>query len=173
MGTDLSKEIRYEQLPYSENIDSNTTTWLYSPMCAKNCEPLEVPNTNNLVFYSKPDFYPVVIRTQTDNAILDTVLYLEKGLREYCLCNVKNNLKIFIIDVIDQSPVIERVNAREKNYIYVSFLPGPFSYVRYKEGRRRNVVSRQTKLVSRIQYGPITTDYFWTIINEPSCKGNH
>jgi hypothetical protein len=173
MGTDLSKGIRYEQLPSSKNFDSDTTTWLYSPMCTKNCEPLEVPNTNNLVFYSKRDFYPVVIRTQTDSAILNTVLYLEKGLREYCLCNVKKNLKIFIIDVIDRSPLVERVSTREKNYTYVSFLPGPFSYVRYKKGKRKNVVSRQTKLVNRIQNEPITMASFGTIINEPSCKGNH
>jgi hypothetical protein len=153
MGTNLSKETIYEQLPYSANIDSDTTTWLCSPMCANNCEPLEVPNTNNLVFYSKRDFYPVVIRTQTENATLNTVLYLEKGLREYCLCNVKNNFRIFIIDVIDQSPVLERVNICGKEYIYASFLSGPFSYVRYKEEKRRKMVSRRTKLVKRIQYG--------------------
>ncbi len=173
MGTNLSKETKYEQLPYLANNDSDSTTWLCSPMCANNCEPLEVPNMNNLVFYSKRDFYPVVIRTQTENATLNTVLYLEKGLREYCLCNVKNNLKIFVIDVIDQSPVIERVNTRGKKYIYISFLPGPFSYVRHKEGKRRNMESRRTKLVNRIQYELITKDYFWTITNEPSCKRNH
>jgi hypothetical protein len=173
MGTSLSKKDKYERLPCPENIDSGTMTWLYSPMYAKNCEPLEVPNTNTLVFYSKRDFYPVVIRTQSDNAILNTVLYLEKGLREYCLCNVKNNLKVFIIDVIDRSPVIERVNTREKIYTYVSFLPGPFSYVRYKERKLRNMVSRHTKLVSRIQNEPITIDYFRTIGNELSCNGYH
>jgi hypothetical protein len=173
MGISLSKKDKYARLPCPENSDSDTKTWLYSPMYAKNCEPLEVPNTNTLVFYSKRDFYPVVIRTQSDNAILNTVLYLEKGLREYCLCNVKNNLKVFIIDVIDQSPVIERVNTREKIYTYVSFLQGPSSYVSYKERKHRNVVSRQTKLVSRIQDGPITTDYFRTIVNELSCTRYH
>jgi hypothetical protein len=133
MGIILSKKDSYERLPCPENIDSDTLTWLCSPMYAKNCEPLEVPNTNNLVFYSKQDFYPVVIRNQSDNAVLNTVLYLEKGLREYCLCNVKNNLKVFIIDVIDRSPVMERVHTFEKTYTYVSFLPGPLSYTRYKE----------------------------------------
>ncbi len=173
MGTSLSKEGKYERLPCPKNIDSDTTTWLYSPMYAKNCEPLEVPNTNTLVFYSKRDFYPVVIRTQSDSAILNTVLYLEKGLREYCLCNVKNTLKLFIIDVIDQSPVIERIDTREKIYTYVSFLPGPSSYVRYKESKHRNVVSRQTKLVSRIQDGPVITDCFRTSVCELSCTGYH
>ncbi len=108
MGATFSKGAKYENLPHSTNTPSDTTTWLESPMCAKNCEPLKVPDTNILVFYSKRDFYPVVIRTQSENAILNTVLYLEKGLREYCLCNVKNTLRIFIIDVIDQSPIIER-----------------------------------------------------------------
>jgi hypothetical protein len=126
-----------------------------------------------LVFYSKRDFYPVVIRTQSENAILNTVLYLEKGLREYCLCNVKNTLRIFIIDVIDQSPIIERVKIGKKGYIYASFLSGPFSYVRYKTAKRGKTVSRRAKLVDRIRHGPIIQDYFWTIIDEPSCKGHH
>jgi hypothetical protein len=157
MGTTLSKKVKYEQLP------RDTTTWLESPMCARNCEPLEVPDTNILVFYSKRDFYPVVIWTQIENATQNTVLYLEKGLREYCLCNVNNTLRIFIIDVIDQSPIIERVKVREKDYIYVSFLSGPFSHARYKDEKRRTMVSRSTKLVDRIQHGPIIKDYFWTI----------
>jgi hypothetical protein len=173
MGTTFSRETKYERLPYSTNIPRDTTTWLESPMCARNCEPLEVPDTNILVFYSKRDFYPVVVRTQTENATLNTVLYLEKGLREYCLCNVKNTIRIFIIDVIDQSPIIERVKIRGKDYIYASFLSGPFSYARYKDEKRRKMVSRQTKLVDRIHYGPIIKDYFWTIGDEPSCKGNH
>jgi hypothetical protein len=173
MGTTFSKGAKYEQLPFLTNTPRDATTWLKSPMCARNCEPLEVPDTNILVFYSKRDFYPVVIRTQIGNAILNTVLYLEKGLREYCLCNVKNTLKMFIIDVIDQNPTIERVKIREKDYIYASFLLGPFSYARYKDAKRRKTVSRRTKLVNRIQYGPITKDYFRTIIDEPSCKGNH
>jgi hypothetical protein len=173
MGTTFSKGAKYEQLPHLTNTSSDTTTWLESPMCARNCEPLEVPDTDILVFYSKRDFYPVVIRTQSENAILNTVLYLEKGLREYCLCNVKNTLKLFIIDVIDQSPIIERVKMQEKDYIYASFLSGPFSYARYKVAKRRKAVSRRTKLVGRIQHGPITKDSFRTIIDEPSCKGNH
>jgi hypothetical protein len=138
-------------------------------MYAKTCEPLEVPNTNILVFYSKRDFYPVVIQTRSENAIQNTVLYLEKGLREYCLCNVKHNSKLFVIDVIDQSPMIEKVVIRGKIYTYISFLPGPPSYVRYKENKHRNVVSRQAKLASRIQDGPVTTDYFRTGIDELSC----
>jgi hypothetical protein len=173
MGTTFSKEVKYEQLPHLTNIPSDTTTWLESPMCARNCEPLKVPDTNILVFYSKRDFYPVVIRTQSENAILNTVLYLGKGLREYCLCNLKNTLRIFIIDVIDQCPVIERVKIGRKAYIYASFLSGPFSYVRYKNVKRGRTVSRRAKLVDRIQHGPITQDYFRTIIDEPSCKGHH
>jgi hypothetical protein len=170
MGISLSKKDGYKRLPRPENIDNDTMTWLCSPMSAKNCEPLEVPNTNNLVFYSKQDFYPVVIRTQSEHAVLNTVLYLEKGLREYCLCNVKGNLKVFIIYVIDQSPVIERVHTFEKIYTYISFLPGPPSYIQYKERKRRIMVSRHTKLVSRIQNEPITIDYFRTIGNELSCS---
>jgi hypothetical protein len=173
MGTTFSKKARYEQLPHLINTPSDTTTWLESPMCARNCEPLEVPDTNILVFYSKRDFYPVVIRTQSESAILNTVLYLDKGLREYCLCNVKNTLKLFIIDVIDQHPTIERVKIREKDYIYASFLSGPFSYARYQVANRRKTVSRRAKLVDRIQHGPISKDYFSTIIGEPSCKGKH
>jgi hypothetical protein len=173
MGTTFSKREKYEQLPHLTNDPSDTTTWLKSPMCARNCEPLEVPDTNILVFYSKRDFYPVVIRTLSDNAILNTVLYLEKGLREYCLCNVKNTLRIFIIDVIDQSPMIERVKIGEKGYIYASFLSGPFSYVRYKNAKRERTVGRRAKLVDRIQHGPTIQDYFWSIIDEPSCKGHH
>jgi hypothetical protein len=173
MGTTFSKGAKYKQLPYLTDIPRDTTTWLESPMCARNCEPLEVPDTDILVFYSKRDFYPVVIRTQIGNAILNTVLYLEKGLREYCLCNVKNALRIFILDVIDRSPIIERVKVRGKGYIYASFLSGPFSYVRYKDAKRRKTVSRRTKLVDRIQHGPIIKDYFGTVIDEPSCKGNH
>jgi hypothetical protein len=173
MGTTLSKGVKYEQLPYLTNTPIDATTWLKSPMCARNCEPLEVPDTNILVFYSKRDFYPVAIRTQSENAMLNTVLYLEKGLREYCLCNVKSILRVFIIDVIDQSPTIERVEIGGKSYIYASFLSGPFSYARYKNTKRRKTVSRRTKLVDRVQHGPITEDYFWTIIDEPSCKGNH
>ncbi len=173
MGSTFSKEAKYEPLPYSTNITGNTTTWLESPMCAKNCEPLEVPDTNVLVFYSKRDFYPVVIRTQSERAILNTVLYLEKGLQKYCLCNVDNTLKLFIIDVIDQCPVIERVKIRGRHYIYASFLSGPFSYVRYKNIKRGKKVSRRVKLVDRIRHGPTTHDYFMTIIDEPSCKGDH
>jgi hypothetical protein len=173
MGTTFSKGAKYKQLSCLTDINRDTTTWLESPMCARNCEPLEVPDTNTLVFYSKRDFYPVVIRTQVGNAILNTVLYLEKGLREYCLCSVKNILRIFIIDVIDQSPIIEGVKIRGKHYTYVSFLAGPFSYARYKNAKRRKTVSRRTKLVDRIQYGTIIKDYFRTVIGEPSCKGNH
>jgi hypothetical protein len=173
MGYTFSKETKYEPLPYSMNMTGDTTTWLRSPMCAKNCELLEVPNTNVLVFYSKKDFYPVVIRTQSEEAILNTVLYLEKGLREYCLCNVKKPLKLFIIDVVDQCPAIERVKIEGKSYIYVSFLSGPFSYVRHKSIKREKTVSRRVKLVDRIRQGPTTQDYFMTIINEPCCKGNH
>ncbi len=62
-----------------------------------------------------------MIRTQSEHAVLNTVLYLEKGLREYCLCNVKGNLKVFIIDVIDQSPVIERVHTFEKIILIFRF----------------------------------------------------
>ena len=172
MGATFSKEIDYEPLNDTSS-GTDAKAWLESPMCAKNCEPLEVPDTNILVFYSKRDFYPVVIRTQSENAMLNTVLHLEKGLREYCLCNVKNTLKLFIIDVIDQNPTIERVKMREKDYIYASFLSGPFLYAQYKVAKRRKTVSRRTKLVDRVQNGPITKDYFWTIIDEPSCKGNH
>jgi hypothetical protein len=129
MGTVLSRRDAYERLPYPENVNSDTLTWLYGPMSAKNCELLEVPDTNNLVFYSKQDFYPVVIKVQSEDAVLNTVLYLEKGLREYCLCNVKNTIKVFIIDVLDQSPVIEKVHTVGKSYTYISFLPGPASYV--------------------------------------------
>jgi hypothetical protein len=173
MGSTFSKRAKYEPLPYSIDITGETTTWLRSPMCAKNCEPLEVPNTNVLVFYSKRDFYPVVIRTQSETAILNTVLYLEKGLREYCLCNVKNTLKLFIIDVIDQCPVIERVKLGGRNYIYASFLSAPFSYARHKSMKREKTVSRRVKLVNRIRDGPTTQDYFTTINGEPCCKGNH
>jgi hypothetical protein len=173
MGSTFSKEAKYEPLPYSTDITGDTTTWLKSPMCARNCEPLKVPDTDVLVFYSKRDFYPVVIRTQGEGAILNTVLYLEKGLREYCLCNVKNTLKLFIIDVIDQCPTIERVRIGGRNYIYVSFLSGPFSYVRHKSIKREKAVSRRAKLVDRIHDGPTTQDYFITIIDEPCCKGNH
>ncbi len=172
MGSVFSKKAEYEPLPYTEDIIDDTTTWLRSPMCAKNCEPLEVPDTNTLVFYSKRDFYPVVIRTQSEEAILNTVLCLKKGLREYCLCNVKN-LKIFIIDVIDQCPVIERVNVGGKNYIHASFLPGPFSYVKQKSKKREKAVNRRVKLADRIRNGPITHDHFITVIGKPSCKGNH
>ncbi len=172
MGSIFSKEADYEPLSYTTNI-TDDKTWLRSPMCAKHCEPLEVPNTNTLIFYSKRDFYPVVIRTRSEKAMLNTVLYLEKGLREYCLCNVKNTLKLFIIDVIDQCPVIERVKVEGKNYIYASFLPGPFSYVRHKSMKREKEVSRRVKLVDRIRDGPTTLDYFITIIGEPCCKGNH
>jgi hypothetical protein len=173
MGSTFSKEANYEPLPYATYTTGDKTTWLRSPMCAKNCEPLEVPNTNVLVFYSKRDFYPVVIRTQSEEAILNTVLYLEKGLREYCLCNVKNTLKLFIIDVIDQCPTIEKVKIGGKNDVFVSFLPGPFSYVRHKSIKREKTVSRRIKLVGRIRDGPATQDYFMTIIDEPSCKRNH
>ncbi len=172
MGTILSKGTNYKRLSYTTNINDDET-WLRSPMCAKNCEPLEVPDTDNLVFYSKRDFYPIVIRTQNEEAMLNTVLYLEKGLREYCLCNVKSTLKISIIDVIDQGPAIERVKLGGRNYIYVSFLPGPFSYVRRKSKKREKVVSRRVKLVDRIRKGPVTRDHFMTSIGEPSCKGNH
>jgi hypothetical protein len=172
MGSILSKGADYEPLLYTTNR-TDDKTWLRSPMCAKNCETLEVPNTNTLVFYSKRDFYPVVIRTQTEKAMLNTVLYLEKGLREYCLCNVKNTSKLFIIDVIDQCPAIERVIVEGKNCIYVSFLPGPFSYARHKSMKREKMVSRRVKLVNRIRDGPTTPDYFTTINGEPSCKGNH
>ncbi len=173
MGSTFSKEAKYEPLQYSTNITGDPTTWLESPMCARNCELLEVPNTNVLVFYSKRDFYPVVIRTQSERAILNTVLYLEKGLREYCLCNVRNAFKLFIIDVIDQCPVIERVKIGGRNYIYASFLSGPFSYVRHKSIKRERAVSRRMKLVDRIRRGPTTQDHFMTIIDEPCCKGNH
>jgi hypothetical protein len=173
MGSTFSKRAQYEPLPYSIDITGDTTTWLRSPMCVKNCEPLEVPNTNVLVFYSKRNFYPVVIRTQSEKAISNTVLYLEKGLREYCLCNVKNTLKLFIIDVIDQYPVIESVELGGRNYIYASFIPGPFSYVQRRSMKREKEVSRRVKLVDRIRKGPITQDYFITIIGDSCCKGNH
>jgi hypothetical protein len=172
MGAILSRETIYKRLPSTTNI-TDDNTWLRSPMCAKNCEPLEVPITDTLLFYSKRDFYPVVIRTQSEEAILNTVLYLEKGLREYCLCNVKNTLKIFIIDVIDQCPVIERVKVGRRDYIYFSFLPGPFSYVRHKSKKREKAVGRIVKLAERIRNGPITQDHFITIIGKPSCEGNH
>jgi hypothetical protein len=105
--------------------------------------------------------------------MLNTVLYLEKGLREYCLCNVKNTLKIFIIDVIDQCPVIERVKLGGKTYIYASFLSIPFSYAQRKSRKREKSVSRQVKLVSRIRDGPTTYDYFTILNEELSCKRNH
>ncbi len=172
MGSAFSKRAKYEPL-HTANIIGDTTTWLRSPMCAKNCEPLEVPDTDTLIFYSKRDSYPVVIRTQSEEAILNTVLHLEKGLREYCLCNVKNTLKIFIIDVVDQCPVIERVRLGGRNYIYASFLSTPFPYARHKSMKREKTVSRRVKLADRIRSGPITQDYFITIIGKPSCKGNH
>jgi hypothetical protein len=172
MGSIFSKDTNYEPLSYTASL-TDDATWLRSPMYAKNCEPLEVPNTNSFVFYSQRDFYPVVIRTQSENAMLNTVLYLEKGLREYCLCNVKNNLRIFIIDVIDQCPVIERVKLGEKIYTYASFLPLPFSYAKRKSMKREKTVSRRVKLVNRIRNGPVTQDDFITITGEPSCKGNH
>jgi hypothetical protein len=112
-----------------------------------------------------------VIRTQSEEAILNTVLYLEKGLREYCLCNVKNTLKIFIIDVIDQCPVIETVKLGGKIYIYASFLSIPFSYAKHKSMTRAKTVSRRVKLANRIRNGPVTQDDFITITGEPSCKG--
>jgi hypothetical protein len=172
MGSTFSKEADCEPLlPINNRTDVNT--WLGSPMCAKNCEPLEVPNTNTLVFHSKRDFYPVVIRTQSENAMLNTVLHLKKGLREYCLCNVKNTLKIFIIDVIDQCPVIERVNLGGKIYIYASFLSIPFSYAKRKSMTRAKSVGRRAKLVNRIRDGPITHDYFTILNEELSCKRNH
>ncbi len=173
MGATFSKEVKYGPLPNLTNIPDDTTTWLESPMCARNYEPLEVPDTNILVFYSKREFYPVVIRTQSENAILNRVLYLEKGLREYCLCNVNKTLKLFIIDVVDQCPVIERVKIGGRHYIYASFLSGPFSYVRHKNVKRGKKVNRRAKLVDRIRRGPTTQDYFTTVIDESSCKGNH
>jgi hypothetical protein len=172
MGVTFSKLADCEPLFDTKN-STDAKTWLRSPMCAKNCEPLEVPNTNTLVFYSKKDFYPVVIRTQSENAMLNTVLYLEKGLREYCLCNVKNNLKIFIIDVIDQCPVMERVQLEGRNYTYASFLSIPFSYARHKSKKREKMVGRTVKVADRIRNGPVTQDHFITITGEPSCKGNH
>jgi hypothetical protein len=172
MGATFSKEVDYEPL-IDTNNESDVRTWLKSPMCAKNCEPLEVPDTNILVFYSKKDFYPVVIRTQSEEAMLNTVLYLEKGLREYCLCNVKNGLTIFIIDVIDQCPIIERVKLTGKTCIYASFLPLPFSYAKRKSKIRENSVSRKTKLANRLRDGPIIHAYFTLLNGELSCKGNH
>jgi hypothetical protein len=172
MGITFSKEADCEPLLYTNN-KTDVKTWLRSPMCAKNCKPLEVPDTNILVFYSKRDFYPVVIRTQSEEAMLNTVLYLEKGLREYCLCNVKNTVKIFIIDVIDQCPVIEKVTLGGKFYIYASFLPIPFSYAERKTMKREESVSRRVKLVNRIRDGPITHDYFTILNEESSCKRNH
>jgi hypothetical protein len=172
MGATFSREAEYEPL-IDTNNGTDVKTWLKSPMCAKNCEPLEVPDTNTLVFYSKRDFYPVVTRTQNEKAMLNTVLYLEKGLREYCLCNVKNSLKIFIIDVIDQCPVIERVKVRGKTYIYASFLSLPFSYAKRKSKIREKSVSRRTKLVNRIRNGPIVHDYFTLPNGELSCTRNH
>jgi hypothetical protein len=172
MGTTFSKEAHYEPLIDTINR-TDVRTWLKSPMCAKNCEHLEVPDTNTLVFYSKRDFYPVVIRTQSEKAMLNTVLYLEKGLREYCLCNVKDSLKILIIDVIDQCPVIEKVTLGGKTYIYASFLSLPFSYAKHKSKIREKSVSRRTKLVSRIRNGPIVHDYFPLPNGELSCTRNH
>jgi hypothetical protein len=172
MGATFTKEIDYEPL-IDTSSGTNAKTWLKSPMCAKNCEPLEVPDTNILVFSSKRDFYPVVIRTQSEKAMLNTVLYLEKGLREYCLCNVKNSLTIFIIDVIDQCPTIERVKLAGKTYTYVSFLPLPFSYAKRKSKIREKSVSRRTKLVDRIRNGPITQASFTLPNGELSCKGYH
>jgi hypothetical protein len=172
MGSTFSKEVNYEPL-INTNNGTDVNTWLKSPMCAKNCEPLEVTDTNILVFYSKKDFYPVVIRTQSEEAMLNTVLYLEKGLREYCLCNVKNSLTIFIIDVIDQCPIIERVKLTGKTYIYASFLPLPFSYAKRKSKIREESVSRRAKLVNRLRDGPITHAYFTLLNGELSCKGNH
>jgi hypothetical protein len=172
MGTTFSKEADYEPL-IDTNNRTDAKTWLKSPMCAKNCEPLKVPDTNTLVFYCKRDFYPVVIRTQSEKAMLNTVLYLEKGLREYCLCNVKDSLKIFIIDVIDQCPVIERVKLRGKTYIYASFLSLPFSYAKRKSMIREKSVSRRTKLINRIRNGPIVHDYFTILNEELSCTRNH
>jgi hypothetical protein len=172
MGITFSKKADCEPLLYTKNR-TDVKTWLRSPMCAKNCEPLEVPDTDILVFYSKRDFYPVVIRTQSEEAILNTVLYLEKGLREYCLCNANNTLKIFIIDVIDQCPVIERVKLGGKIYNHASFLPIPFSYAKRKSMTREKSVSRRVKLVNRIRDGPITHDYFTILNEELSCKRNH
>jgi hypothetical protein len=172
MGSTLSKEVDYEPLTKTYN-GADVRTWLESPMCAKNCEPLEVPDTNILVFYSKKDFYPVVIRTQSEKAMLNTVLYLEKGLKEYCLCNVKNSITIFIIDVIDQCPIIEGVKLEGKTYIYASFLPLPFSYAKRKSKIREKSVSRRIKLVNRLRNGPITHAYFTILNGELSCKGNH
>jgi hypothetical protein len=172
MGATFSKEMDYEPL-IDTSSGTDAKTWLKSPMCAKNCEPLEVPDTNILVFYSKKDFYPVVIRTQSEKAMLNTVLYLEKGLREYCLCNVKNSLTIFIIDVIDQCPTIERVKLTGKTYIYASFLPLPFSYAKRKSKIRVQSLSRRTKLVNRIRNGPIVQDYFTLSNGELSCTRNH
>jgi hypothetical protein len=170
MGATFSREAEYEPL-IDTNNGTDAKTWLKSPMCAKNCEPLEVPDTNILVFYSKRDFYPVVIRTQSEKAMLNTVLYLKKGLREYCLCNVKNSLKIFIIDVIDQCPVIERVKLTGNTYIYASFLPLPFSYAKRKSKIRERSVSRQVKLVTRLRNGPMTHASFTLLNGELSCKG--
>jgi hypothetical protein len=172
MGATFSKEVDCKPL-FDTHNRTDDKTWLKSPMCAKNCEPLEVPDTNTLVFYSKRDFYPVVIRTQSEKAMLNTVLYLEKGLREYCLCNAKPSLKIFIIDVIDQCPVIERVTLRGKTYIYASFLSLPFSYAKRKSKIREKSVSRRTKLVSRIRNGPRVHDYFTLLNGELSCTRNH
>jgi hypothetical protein len=172
MGATLSKEVDYEPLIDTSN-GTDVKTWLKSPMCAKNCEPLEVPDTNILVFYSKRDFYPVVIQTQSEEAMLNTVLYLEKGLREYCLCNVKNSPTIFIIDVIDQCPIIERVKLTEKTYVHASFLPLPFPYAKRKSKIRAQSVSRWGKLVNRIRNGPIVRDYFTLPNGKLSCTRNH
>jgi hypothetical protein len=172
MGTTFSRETEYEPLTDINN-ETDAETWLKSPMSAKNCEPLEVPDTNILVFYSKRDSYPVVIQTQSEKAMLNTVLYLEKGLREYCLCNVKNNLTIFIIDVIDQCPTIERVKLTGKTYIYASFSPLPFPYTKRKSKIRVQSLSRRTKLVNRIRNGPIVRDYFTLSNGESSCTRNH
>jgi hypothetical protein len=168
MGATFSKEVDCE--PFIDTYNkTNAKTWLKSPMCAKNCEPLKVPDTNTLVFYSKRDYYPVVIRTQSEKAMLNTVLYLEKGLREYCLCNIKDGLKLFIIDVIDQCPAIETVKLRGKTYIYASFLSLPFSYAKRKSKIREKSVSRRTKLVNRIRNEPIVHDYFTLLNGELSC----
>ncbi len=172
MGSTFSKKVDYEPLTDTNN-GSDVRTWLESPMCAKNCEPLEVPDTNILVFYSKKDFYPVVIRTLSEKAMLNTVLYLEKGLREYCLCNVKNSITIFIIDVIDRCPIIERVKLAENDYIYASFLLLPFSYAIHKSKIRERSISRRAKLVNRLRDGPITHASFTLLNGELSCKENH
>jgi hypothetical protein len=173
MGTVLSKQDGYERLPCPKKEEEcETLTWLYGPMSAKNCEPLEVPDTNNLVFYSKQEFYPIVIQVNNEDAVLNTVLYLKKDLREDCLCNVKNTIKVFIIDVLDLSPTIKKVGITEKRYMYVSFIPGPASFVRYKVHKRGNMVDRHKMLVNRINEKPITMDSFQIFGDELSCKGH-